>query len=390
MGNNNKGCKWLRFHAEQHAELCKVGKGAYLNCKETCDSCVVPSLLPSAVPSSLPSIPIASPTTCGDLNLATFTIKKYNDAGSFKSDIEGKKCQNLVKKNDITIQNNCAANTIIANDCKLTCDNCDIIVTPCSDDDSVMFPVSHSSGKDTSINNNTWDINNNKNNNHHHNNNNNNSNNNNNNNNKGCKWLRFHAEQHAELCKVGKGAYLNCKKTCDSCDVPSLLPSAVPSLLPSVSSLPSSLPSVIPSSLLSAVPSSLPSVPTASPTTCGDLNLATFTIKKYNDAGTFKSEKEGRKCKKLAEKNDITIQNNCAANTIIANDCKLTCDNCDNIVTPCSDDDSVMFPVGHSSGKDTSINNNTININNNKNNNHHHHHHHKGCKWLRFHAEQHA
>merc|ERR1712238_456941 len=333
MGNNNKGCKWLRFHAEQHAELCKVGKGAYLNCKETCDSCVVPSLLPSAVPSSLPSIPIASPTTCGDLNLATFTIKKYNDAGSFKSDIEGKKCQNLVKKNDITIQNNCAANTIIANDCKLTCDNCDIIVTPCSDDDSVMFPVGHSSGKDTSINNNTMG-----------------------NNNKGCKWLRFHAEQHAELCKVGKGAYLNCKKTCDSCVVPSLLPSAVPSLLPSVSSLPSSLPSVIPSSLLSAVPSllpsavpsSLPSVPTASPTTCGDLNLATFTIKKYNDAGTFKSEKEGRKCKKLAEKNDITIQNNCAANTIIANDCKLTCDNCDNPTaspTTCGDLNLATFTI---------------------------------------------
>merc|ERR1712238_305776 len=206
MGNNNKGCKWLRFHAEQHAELCKVGKGAYLNCKKTCDSCVVPSLLPSAVPSllpsavpsSLPSVPTASPTTCGDLNLATFTIKKYNDAGTFKSEKEGRKCKKLAEKNDITIQNNCAANTIIANDCKLTCDNCDN--------------------------------------------------------------------------------------------------------------------------------------PTASPTTCGDLNLATFTIKKYNDAGTFKSELEGRKCQNLAEKNDITIQNNCAANTIIANDCKLTCDNCDIIV----------------------------------------------------------
>merc|ERR1712238_290678 len=118
------------------------------------------------------------------------------------SEKEGRKCQNLARKNDITIQNNCAANTIIANDCKVTCDNC-----------------------------------------------------------------------------------------------------------------------------------------------CDDLNLATFTIKKYNDAGTFKSEKEGRKCQNLAERNDITIQNNCAANTIIANDCKLTCDNCDIIVTPCSDDDSVMFPV---------------------------------------------
>ena len=35
---------------------------------------------------------------------------------------------------------------------------------------------------------------------------------------RGCTWLRNHPAKIAELCEVGKVAYLNCKKTCGSYD----------------------------------------------------------------------------------------------------------------------------------------------------------------------------
>ena len=78
------------------------------------------------------------------------------------------------------------------------------------------------------------------------------------------------------------------------------------------------------------------SLTTSSPTTssptmsCVDLNKAKFTFKRYSDALIFKKDKEGKKCKNLKKENDITIIKNCADNIKIADDCKLTCENCDN------------------------------------------------------------
>jgi len=82
----------------------------------------------------------------------------------------------------------------VANYCKATCDNCgddsaapSISVTEpkcdATDNDNIKFDVNHSSGKD-----------------------------------KGCEWLRNHPTKITKHCKVGKGAYLNCKETCESCD----------------------------------------------------------------------------------------------------------------------------------------------------------------------------
>merc|ERR1712238_272913 len=187
-----KGCKWLRNHPANIAEFCEVGKGAYLNCKETCckltcDNCVNPT---------------GSPTTCVDLKQSEikFDYTRFKSDGvTVKKEKTGKKCRNLAKESGANIEESCDNDMVnegltVANYCKATCDNCgddsaasSISVTEpkcdATDNDNIKFDVNHSSKKD-----------------------------------KGCKWLRNHLSKIAECCEVGKGAYLNCKKTCESCD----------------------------------------------------------------------------------------------------------------------------------------------------------------------------
>ena len=188
----DKGCKWLRNHPANIAEFCEVGKGGYLNCKETCCKLTCVNC----------DNPTGLPTTCVDLKQRgvkfDYTIFK-SDGVTVKKEKTGKKCRNLAKESGANIEECCVNDMVnegltVANYCKATCDNCgddsaapSISVTEpkcdATDNDKIKFDVNHSSGKD-----------------------------------KGCKWLRNHLSKIAECCEVGKGAYLNCKKTCESCD----------------------------------------------------------------------------------------------------------------------------------------------------------------------------
>merc|ERR1711957_638094 len=60
-----KGCKWLRNHPDEIPEKCVEGTGAYLNCKNTCDSCTTSSPTTSSPTTSSPTTfaRTSSPTT---------------------------------------------------------------------------------------------------------------------------------------------------------------------------------------------------------------------------------------------------------------------------------------------------------------------------------------
>jgi len=165
---------------------------------------VNPSSLPSGIPSSLPSVS-SSPTTCVDLKQSgvKFDYTRFKSDGvTVKKEKTGKKCRHLAKESGANIEESCDNDMVnegltVANYCKATCDNCgddsaasSISVTEpkcdATDNDNIKFDVNHSSKKKTKL--------------------------------KGCKWLRNHSAKIAECCEVGKGAYLNCKETCESCD----------------------------------------------------------------------------------------------------------------------------------------------------------------------------
>merc|ERR1712238_346966 len=117
-----KGCKWLRNHPANIAEFCEVGKGAYLNCKETCckltcDNC---------------DNPTGSSTNCVDLKQSgvKFDYTRFKSDGvTVKKEKTGKKCRNLAKESEANIEESCDNDMVnegltVANYCKATCDNC--------------------------------------------------------------------------------------------------------------------------------------------------------------------------------------------------------------------------------------------------------------------------
>ena len=141
-----------------------------------------------------------SPTTCVDLNTGyKFDYTRLTSDGlTEKEERTNRECKHLADENAATIKERCTDDnmigSIVFNYCKATCDNCgddsaapsiSIIEPECdaTDNDNIKFDVNHSSTKL-----------------------------------KGCKWLRNHPSNIAECCEVGKGAYLNCKETCESCD----------------------------------------------------------------------------------------------------------------------------------------------------------------------------
>ena len=172
-------------------------------CPVLCDSCV--SASPSATSNAPSTNPTISPTTCVDLKQSgvKFDYTRFKSDGvTVKKEKTGKKCRNLAKESGANIEESCDNDMVnegltVANYCKATCDNCgddsaasSISVTEpkcdATDNDNIKFDVNHSSKKKTKL--------------------------------KGCKWLRNHSAKIAECCEVGKGAYLNCKETCESCD----------------------------------------------------------------------------------------------------------------------------------------------------------------------------
>merc|ERR1719162_2103107 len=194
---------------------------------------------------------------------------------------------------------NCANKFEIADNCKLTCDNCDNpTASPTTCGDLKVSGVTFTYEKYTKTSAGTIKKK------------------------KTGKKCRHLAEENKITIRKNCADEIirdYCKLTCDNCGDDSAAPSISVSAAPSISV------SASPTSALGVAPATDP--PT---TSCVDLNEANFSYKKYNDTLIFKTEKTGMKCKSLAQENDITIKMNCANKFEIADNCKLTCDNCDN------------------------------------------------------------
>jgi len=170
-----------------------------VKCPVLCDNCnsASPSVVSSA-PSSKPSV---SSTTCVDkkvkgTKITYFRPQVVNGVVTFDVRRQNKKCKQLAKEPKDTIADACENGfvddgTLVADYCKLTCDNCGISAAPsttviepeCADDNNAKFSVNHASGKD-----------------------------------KGCTWLRNNLADNAKCCEVDQGGYLNCKETCGMCN----------------------------------------------------------------------------------------------------------------------------------------------------------------------------
>ena len=139
----------------------------------TLDPSIIPAVIPSIIPSIIPS-EILSPLPTEELTQIQSAAPTYILSGSPSKTPSTLSSQTPTDK--LTRPSSLPTSSPTKSSPTTSCVNA-------TDNDNIKFDVNYSSTKF-----------------------------------KGCKWLRNHSAKIAECCEVGKGAYLNCKETCESCD----------------------------------------------------------------------------------------------------------------------------------------------------------------------------